>query len=86
MMGAEEAGVPFLPEPVALAADVEHVAVVQQPVQDGRGDDGVAEKLAPLAEALVGSQDDAAPLPSAGSGQAYRAETKVKKAVADSRS
>ena len=30
-MGAEEAGVPFLPEPVALAADVQHVAVMQQP-------------------------------------------------------
>ena len=61
-MGDEEAGVPFLPEPVALATDVQHLAVVQQPVQDGRGDDGIAEKLAPLAEALVGRQDDAAPL------------------------
>ena len=62
MMGAEESGVPFLPEPVALAPDVEHMAVVQQPVQDRRGDDGVAQEFASLAEALVGRQDDAASL------------------------
>ena len=68
----------FLPEPVALATDVQQVAVMQQPVQDGRGDDGVAEKLTPLAEALVGGQDDAAPL--------IPADTRVKKAVAASRS
>ena len=43
----------FLPEPVALTTDVQHVAVMQQPVEDRRGDDGVAEELAPLAEALV---------------------------------
>ena len=41
VMRSEEAGVAFLPEPVALAADVQHVVVVQQPVQDRRGDDGV---------------------------------------------
>ena len=52
----------FLPEPVALATDVQHVAVMQQPVQDGRGDDSVAEQLAPFAESLVGRQDDAATL------------------------
>ena len=46
MMGAEEAGRPFLPEPVALASDVEHVAVVQQSVEDRRGDHRVAQELA----------------------------------------
>jgi hypothetical protein len=30
-------------KPVALASDVDDVAVVQQPVQDGRGDDRVAQ-------------------------------------------
>ena len=50
------------PKPEALPPDVEHVAVVQQPVQHRRGDDGVAEQFAPLAEALVGSEDYAAPL------------------------
>ena len=38
------------------------MAVVQQPVQHRRGDDGVAEQFGPLAEALVGSEDYAAPL------------------------
>ena len=35
---------------------------MEQPVQNGRGDDAVAEQLAPLAEPLVGGEDDAAPL------------------------
>ena len=52
-MRAEDSGLPFLLEPEALATNVEHVAVVQQPVQDRRGNDGVAQKLAPFAEALV---------------------------------
>ena len=43
LMRAEEACLPFLTEPVALAPDVQHVAVVQQPVQHGRGDDRVAQ-------------------------------------------
>ena len=52
-MGVEEAGVAFLPDPVALATDVEDVAVVQQPVDDGRSYDGAAEEFAPLAESFV---------------------------------
>ena len=59
-MRAEEPSLPLFPEPVAFAADVQHVAVMQQPVQNCRGDDGVAQKLAPFSEALVGRQDDAA--------------------------
>ena len=43
----EQSGLAFLSEPVALSPDVEHMAVVQQPVQDGRSDDGVAEQLPP---------------------------------------
>ena len=57
-MGAEESGLSILPEPAALAPDVEHVAVVHQPVQHRRGDDGVAEQLTPLAEASIRRQDD----------------------------
>ena len=49
------------------------MAVVQQPVQDRRGDDRVAEKLAPLAEALVGREDNVP--------RSYLAETSVKKSV-----
>jgi hypothetical protein len=39
----EEARAFVLAQPVALAADVEHVAIVKEPVEDRRGDDGVAE-------------------------------------------
>jgi Transposase domain (DUF772) len=40
-------------EPVAGPVDGDDVAVVQQPVQDGRGQHVVAEHAAPLAEGLV---------------------------------
>ena len=36
----EQSRLALLPEPVALAPNVEHMAVVEQPAQDGRGDDG----------------------------------------------
>ena len=62
LLGGEQPRLPFVLEPVAFSTDVEHVAVVQQPVQHRRGDHGVAEQFAPLAEALVGSEDYAAPL------------------------
>ncbi len=61
LLRREQPGLVFLPEPVALAPDVEHVAVVQKPVQDRRGNDGVPRKLAPVGNAFVGSEDDAAP-------------------------
>lgn len=48
-MRAEELGLPLLSEPVGLATDVQYMAVMQQPVHDGRGDAGVAEEFAPLA-------------------------------------
>src|SRR5207249_3162611 len=53
----EEAGALLLAQAGALAADVEDVAVVQEPVEDRGGDHGVAAHLAPLAEALVGRED-----------------------------
>lgn len=58
------------------------VSIPLRPSEDGR----VPQEFAPFPEALVGCQDDAAPFPSAGSGQAYLADTRVKKAVAASRS
>ena len=36
--------------------------MMQQPVEQSRGDHGIAEKLAPVAEVLVAGQDDAAML------------------------
>ena len=62
LMRAEESSLPLFPEAVSLAPDVQHVAAMQQPVQHRRGDDGVAEKLAPFAEDPVGRQDDDASL------------------------
>src|SRR5690606_17400999 len=57
----EEAGLPFLLEAVALAADVDDVGVVEQAVEDGACDHRVAaEDLAPGTEAFVAGQDDAA--------------------------
>jgi hypothetical protein len=35
---------------VAIAADGDHVAVVEQAVQDGSGDDGIAEHGAPFGD------------------------------------
>jgi hypothetical protein len=43
---------PFL-EPVTLAANVDGGGVVQQPVEDGGGDDRIAEDRTPFAIALV---------------------------------
>ena len=43
LLRREWPGLTFLPEPVALAADVRYVVVVQPPVQHGRGDDIVGD-------------------------------------------
>jgi len=42
-----------LPEPVAVALDVDDFAVVQQPVEDGGGDHGIPEELLPVGEAFI---------------------------------
>ena len=62
LLVGEQARLAFFPEPVAFAADGQDIAVVQQPVQDGRGDDFISQELSSLAKALVRSQDDGAPL------------------------
>ena len=55
-------GLEAILEPVAGAADGDDVAVVQQAVKDRGGEHVVAEDAAPLAEGLVGGQQDAAAL------------------------
>src|SRR5690554_2898340 len=45
-----------LTHPIAIATDIDEVAVVQDAVDERRRHDVVAEHLAPLLEALVGSQ------------------------------
>lgn len=48
--------------PVAVALDIDHTAVVQEPVEDSGGDQRVTEELFPLREALIGSDNRAGPL------------------------
>jgi len=45
------------PQPVAVAFDVDHPAVVEQTIEDGGGDHRIPEDLLPVAEALVGGDD-----------------------------
>src|SRR5581483_11364961 len=52
--------------PVAGAVDREHGAVVEEPVEDGGGDGGVLEDLAPVGDAAVGREDDRAVFVAAG--------------------
>ena len=47
-------------QPVAGAFDVDDDGVVEQSVEQGGGDDGIAEQLAPFREAAVGGEDHGA--------------------------
>src|SRR5262249_33508485 len=58
----DEAGFELVLQPVGVAADVDGDGMVQDPVQDGRGDHGVAKDLAPAAEALAAREDQGAAL------------------------
>lgn len=58
--GGEEFGV--LAPAVAVAPDVDHLAVVEQPVDERGGHDPVGEDVPPLLEALVGGEDGGADL------------------------
>ena len=44
-------------ETIAVAPDVDDPGVMQEPVEDGRGNDGVTEELLPVAEAFVRGDD-----------------------------
>ena len=50
------------PQAVACSFDVHDDGMVQQPVQQGGGDHGVAEHLAPFGKAAVGGEDHRTPL------------------------
>ena len=47
----------MLAHPVAVAADVDDMAVMHEAVDQGGSHDLVAEDVAPLLEALVGGED-----------------------------
>src|SRR5690606_14137730 len=56
----QKAGAALLPKPVAVATDREHVAVVEQAVEDRGRDDRIAEDAAPFADRTV-ARDEQAP-------------------------
>src|SRR6266581_4415363 len=60
--GADEAGLELVLEPVGIAPDVQGDGVVEDAIQDRRGDDPVPEDLPPAAEALVAREDHGAAL------------------------
>ncbi len=66
MFGILRLGKAVVLETIAMALDVDYPRVMKAPVQDGRGDHGVAEKLMPVDEALVGGQDGRALLVAVG--------------------
>ena len=57
MLGTDQSGLEFVFEPIGVAADIDGDGVMQQAVEDGGGDDSIAEHFAPGAEALVGGED-----------------------------
>ena len=61
-LAPEQAGLLLLPQAVAVALDVDGRGVMEQPVEDGRGEDLVVEDLPPVHEALVAGDDEARPL------------------------
>ena len=52
-----DTGLELFLEPVTFALDVDGDRVMKNPIQDRRGDDGVAEHFAPTGERLVRRQD-----------------------------
>ena len=52
----------FLAQPVAVATDGDHLAVVQEPVEDGGGHHRVSEHRVPLADAAVRGDQHRPPL------------------------
>ena len=61
-LAPEQAGLLLLPQSVTVALDVDGHGVVQQAVEDRRGQDLVVEDLPPVDEALVARHDQARPL------------------------
>lgn len=51
--GLEEARLPFLPQAIALAFNIDRDGMMEEPIENRRGDDGIPEDLAPGAEASI---------------------------------
>src|SRR5687768_13119709 len=52
----------FLPEAVRVTFNIDHMTVMEQPVQNRAGHNRIPEDLSPLTKALIGRQDDGPPL------------------------
>ena len=50
----------MLTQAIARALDLDHDGMVEQPVEERGGDDGIAEDLAPFGEAAVRGEDHGA--------------------------
>ncbi len=51
--GLEEPRLPLLPQAIALAFNIDRDGMMEEPIENRRGDDGIPEDLAPGAEALI---------------------------------
>src|SRR3546814_744335 len=60
--GLHQAGTALLAQPIAVAADGDDLAVVQQAIEDRGGDDGIAEHAAPFPDRAVAGDQHAAAL------------------------
>ena len=58
----QKAAATLFAEAVAIPADGYDVAVVKEPVEDGRGNDGITEYVAPFADRAVGGDQHGTPL------------------------
>ena len=54
----QEASFPLLPQPIALAFNIDGHGMVEQSIENRRGDDGISEDLAPGPEALVAGEQN----------------------------
>lgn len=60
--GLDQAGAALLAQPIAVAADGDDVAVVEEPVEDGGGGHWIAENRAPFAHGAVAGDEQAVAL------------------------
>jgi hypothetical protein len=60
--GLEQAGLELLSEAEAFAFDIDRDRMMEQAIEDGAGDHGIAEDFSPGAETLVAGDDDRAAL------------------------
>ena len=58
--GLEESCLPLLSQSIALAFDIDRDGMVEEPVENRRGDNRIPEDLAPGAEALIAGEQNRA--------------------------